>query len=700
MRYNALAKLGGACYNKANSLMNDFKKKILIVDDSELNRAMLADMLSDRFETIEAENGMEAMAILNEHEMEIALMLLDIVMPVMDGFEVLAMMNKRGWIDSIPVIMISSETAGTYIDHAYKLGAIDYISRPFDERTVKHRVTSNYMLSLKQQEIHQLLSDKIYEKEKDNRLMIEILSHIVEFRNGESGMHVLHVHVITEMLLSRLIEKTDKYGLTEEDVRTIATASALHDIGKIVIPSDILNKPARFTPEEFAVMQMHTTEGERILNNVPAQPDEPLIRVSREICRWHHERFDGGGYPDGLKGDDIPISAQVVSLADVYDALTSRRVYKEAYPPDVAIRMIRDGECGAFNPLLLECLEDIADKLGSELTVISYGNVTESSINDTVNKMIKNTGTDVSRRMVKQIEHERMKYKYLADITHEITFEYVASPEMIKMSDWSAESLGVPVTIIDPLDDEKWCSIFDKNDFARLVESIKATTPENPVVTEKLLLNTDGTPKWNKVVAKAMWSDGATREFEGAVCQVMDDNDSTMTIKKLQHAARRDPMTGLYNHAAARDRIQKLLNCGEGKHYLLALMDIDNFKRANDSRGHLFGDSIIEVVAARIKDNIRSADIAARVGGDEFIVFMEYRGKAEPQIKRVFNKLCGEYDGFDITMSMGIALSDDDGNDFDAVFKKADAAMYAVKKNKKHGYKFYDASMDSILGSK
>lgn len=680
--------------------MKDFKKKILIVDDSELNRAMLADMLSDSFETIEAENGMEALAILNEHEMEIALMLLDIVMPVMDGFEVLAVMNKRGWIDSIPVIMISAETAGTYIDHAYKLGVIDYISRPFDERTVKHRVTSNYMLSLKQHEIHQLLSDKMYEKEKDNRLMIEILSHIVEFRNGESGMHVLHVHVITEMLLTKLMEKTDKYGLTEEDVRMIATASALHDIGKISIPSDILNKPARFTPEEFTVMQMHTTEGERILNNVPAQPDEPLIRISREICRWHHERFDGGGYPDGLKGDDIPISAQVVSLADVYDALTSKRVYKDAYSPEQAIEMIKCGECGAFNPLLVECLEDIAPTLGSELTVISYSNVTESSINFTVNKIIKNTGTDVSRRMVKQIEHERMKYKYLADITHEITFEYVASPEMIKMSDWSAESLGIPVAIIDPLEDERWCSIFDRNDFARLIESIKATTPDSPVVTEKLLLNTDGTQKWYKVVAKAMWSEGAKREFEGAVCRVMDDNDSTMTIKKLQHAARRDPMTGLYNHSAARDRIQKLLNCGEGKKYLLALMDIDNFKLANDSRGHLFGDSIIEVVAARIKDNIRSADIAARVGGDEFIVFMEYRGKAEPQIKRVFNKLCGEYDGFDITMSMGIAVSDDDGNDFDAVFKKADTAMYAVKKNKKHAYKFYDPSMDSILGGK
>ncbi|MDE7464649.1 MAG: response regulator, partial [Clostridiales bacterium] len=465
------------------------KKKILIVDASELNRALLSDMLSDRFEIIEAENGQEALAILHEHEMEISLMLLDIVMPVMDGFDVLAMMNKNGWIESTPVIMISSETGGSYIDRAYKLGAIDYISRPFDERTVNHRVTSNYMLSLKQNEMQQLLSNEIYEKEKDNRVLIEILSHIVEFRNGESGLHVLHVHVITEMLLNRLVEKTDKYDLTQDDIRMISTASALHDIGKISIPTKILNKPARLTPEEFEKMKTHTVEGERILNNVPAHRDEPLVRVSRDICRWHHERFDGRGYPDGLAGDNIPISAQVVSLADVYDALTSRRVYKDAYSPKQAIKMIENGECGAFNPLLIECLKDIAAALKHELKIISYGNATEASINNSVNKMLKSTGTDVSRRMIKQIEHERMKYKYLADITHELTFEYVASPEMIKMSDWSAESLGIPVTIIDPLNDDLWCSIFDKEDFARWINAIKSTTPDNPVVTEKLLLN-------------------------------------------------------------------------------------------------------------------------------------------------------------------------------------------------------------------
>ncbi len=378
--------------------MRGNKRKILIVDDSELNRALLADMLSDRFDILEAENGMEAMTILYEHELEISLMLLDIVMPVMDGFDVLAMMNQKGLIKSIPVIMISAETGGSYIDRAYDLGAIDYISRPFDERTVIHRVTSNFMLTVKQKEMSDMLSEQIYEKEKDNSLMIEVLSHIVEFRNGESGLHVLHVHSITEMLLEQLMKKTDKYPLSVKDIRMISNASALHDIGKITIPSEVLNKPGRFTPEEFEIMKRHTVEGAKMLDDIPFRKNELLVKIGYQICRWHHERYDGRGYPDGLKGDDIPIAAQVVSIADVYDALTSERCYKKAIDPDSAIKMILGGECGAFNPLLLECLTDIAEALKKELSLISFGHATEGGIRDTVKEVLKNSGPEASAR--------------------------------------------------------------------------------------------------------------------------------------------------------------------------------------------------------------------------------------------------------------------------------------------------------------
>ena len=345
------------------------KQKILIVDDSEMNRSILSDMLGDEYDILEAENGSEGVAVLQKHSTEISLVLLDIVMPEMDGFDVLNVMNKNGWIHDVPVIMISAERGSSHIDRAFDLGVTDFISRPFDTLIVHRRVVNTILLYAKQKKLVSLVADQIYEKEHSNSLMIEILSHIVEFRNGESGMHVRHVHTLTEIMLTTLMRKTDQYNLTQADISVISTASALHDIGKIAIPEEILNKPGRFTDEEFAIMKTHSMEGAKMLEALPFYQDEPLVKAAYEICRWHHERWDGRGYPDGLKGDEIPIGAQMVALADVYDALTSERVYKPALSHEKAIEMILNGECGTFNPLVMECLEDCADEIREEFQI-------------------------------------------------------------------------------------------------------------------------------------------------------------------------------------------------------------------------------------------------------------------------------------------------------------------------------------------
>ena len=342
------------------------KEKILIADDSAMNRAILTEMLGDGYEILEAENGRQAVAIL-QSATDIDLLLLDIMMPEMDGFEVLAMMNKYHWIDEVPVIMISAENASSYVERAYDLGATDYISRPFDMAVVRRRVINTLMLYAKQKRLVRLVAEQVYEKEKSNSTMINILSHIVEFRNGESGLHVLHIQTATDILLRTLVRKNDKYNLNAADISLISTASALHDIGKIAIDEKILNKPGRLTPEEFAVIKTHTTEGAALLHRLENFDTEPLLQTACDIARWHHERWDGRGYPDGLAGDDIPIGAQLVSLADVYDALTSERCYKKAFPHEKAVQMILGGECGAFNPLLLECLKDIEGSLQAEL---------------------------------------------------------------------------------------------------------------------------------------------------------------------------------------------------------------------------------------------------------------------------------------------------------------------------------------------
>ena len=345
------------------------KYKILIVDDSEMNREILSAILGDEFEILEAENGEECISIIRKYGTSISLVLLDIVMPVMDGFEVLEFLNKYQWIDDIPVIMISSEDSATSVKKAYAMGVSDYINRPFDAEVVHRRVFNTIKLYAKQRKLIALITNQVYEKEKNNRILIEILSQIVEFRNGESGRHVLNVNILTGILLEQLVQVTDKYNVSWSDRLMITTAASLHDIGKIGIDDKILNKAGKLTPEETEIVREHTVIGASMLENMEIFKDEEFVKIAYQICRWHHERYDGKGYPDGLKGDDIPLSAQVVALADVYDALVSRRVYKKKYTHREAMRMILNGECGAFNPILLKCLVEAQEKVRDSIVV-------------------------------------------------------------------------------------------------------------------------------------------------------------------------------------------------------------------------------------------------------------------------------------------------------------------------------------------
>ena len=343
------------------------KSQILLVDDSAMSRMILKEILGGDYSILEAENGQECLEKMQAEAGNIALVLLDINMPVMDGFEVLKAMNVNHTIEDIPVIMISSDDSDAAIRRSYELGASDYVTRPFDARIVYRRVTNTIKLYAKQRRLVQMVSDQIRARENNTDTLVGVLSHIVEFRNGESGAHVRHIRIITERLLHRLLEISSKYAITAEQQDLIPLASALHDIGKIGIDEKILNKPGKLTPEEFKVIQTHSMLGAKMLHDLDGFAEQPLLQTAYEIARWHHERWDGRGYPDGLKGDEIPISAQLVSLADVYDALTSERCYKKAFSHEKAVQMIRNGECGAFNPLLLQCLTDIQADLKEEL---------------------------------------------------------------------------------------------------------------------------------------------------------------------------------------------------------------------------------------------------------------------------------------------------------------------------------------------
>ena len=344
------------------------KPSILIVDDSEMNRAILNEMLKDEYRILEADNGRTALDMVDRYGDELSLVLLDIIMPGVNGFEVLGELSRRSVADSPPVVMISSEDSDDVVLRAYELGASDYINRPFNARVVRRRVSNTIRLYAKQRRLTNLLSQQYNERVKNSRMLIDVMAGVMELRNGESGLHVTHIEKLTELLLGCLVHRSDKFPLDNEQRSAIAMASALHDIGKMSIDDAILNKPGRLTTEEFEIMKTHTTLGADMLLELGRQhAGNPLLEYAYQIARWHHERWDGKGYPDGLKGDDIPIAAQVVSVADVYDALTSVRVYKDAIPHEEAIQMILDGKCGEFNPLLLDCLLEVQDQIAETL---------------------------------------------------------------------------------------------------------------------------------------------------------------------------------------------------------------------------------------------------------------------------------------------------------------------------------------------
>ena len=397
---------------------NASRYRILIVDDSEMNRRILSEMLKGEFEILEAENGEACLDMLDRYETKISLILLDIVMPGMDGFGVLEYMNRNNLIRDIPVIMISGEDSGETMKRAYEWGVSDYIKRPFDMEVVHRRVLNTIKLYAKQRRLVALVTNQIFEKEKNSRMLISVLSEIVEFRNGESGTHVLNINTLTTMILEQLVKKTDKYHLSWSARMLISTASSLHDIGKIGIDEKILNKPGPLTPEERKIMEKHTVIGADMIASLQMYEDEPLMKVAYQICRWHHERYDGKGYPDGLKGEEIPISAQVVALADVYDALTSERVYKKAYSHEETVQMICNGECGTFNPLLLECLCEIQDHIKKELQETPY----------------RSEMSDPERKNKKFEHYDNSQKKFFGAVTQAIEKEYgTAGEELSRM---------------------------------------------------------------------------------------------------------------------------------------------------------------------------------------------------------------------------------------------------------------------------
>lgn len=509
--------------------------RILIVDDSEMNRDMLSDMLSDDYDIVEAADGEEALSILKERVYDIDLVLLDIIMPAVDGFGVLDVMKRYHWIDNTPVIMISSETSQSYIRKAFELGVTDYILRPFDSFVIHKRVSNTLMLYRKQKKLLSALEEQVYENEKNNSMMINVLAHIVEFRNGESGMHVHHIKQLTSILLQNLIEKTDKYHLTENDILLISTASSLHDIGKISIDDKILNKPGRLTAEEFEVIKTHSIIGAEMLQDLHNTHNYPLFDKAYEICRWHHERYDGKGYPDGLSGEEIPISAQVTSLADVYDALTSNRCYKKAFSHEKAMEMILDGQCGAFNPVLLQCLKDCEKQILAEFSdsidTTQDDRLLIRATEELVENKISSDKIDFSAHLPIAA---RERWNFFSDGSGEIQFEYDAMLDVLRLTKYGAKVLGLQELTMHPRGLKQ--GYLGAQNIQTILDAMQSEASfENPVVKIKKHISLNGPRRWYEIRIRTLWSNEENPKYTGILGRIIDINDSELAIVRPEY---------------------------------------------------------------------------------------------------------------------------------------------------------------------
>ena len=536
------------------------KQKILIVDDSEINRAMLKEILGEGYEYLEAENGLRAIEILRRRT-DIALVLLDLIMPEMDGFDVLRVMQCYAWQEEIPVIVISAAEDTRSVERAYDMGVADYIRRPFERVMVLRRVKNALMLYAKQKRLTRLVTDQVYEKEHNSVLMISILSHVVEFRNSESGQHVLHIRTLTGLLLHQLVQKTDRYQLDESDISLISTASALHDIGKIMIPEEILNKPGRLTEEEYATIKTHTTEGARILKGLAIGQDEPLVKVAHAICRWHHERWDGGGYPDRLKGDEIPIAAQVVALADVYDALTSERCYKQSYSHEKAVDMILHGECGSFNPLLMECLKESSELLRTELQRSEYDRGFRHETRRLSEEILHREALPREDRAQRLLDLERERTAFYAEQCGGIQFDY----DILSGSVTVVNRYENPVNRTQKLDFDKGMGLtfLSGKDRRKLLDAIADATPEEPDAAFPVLIAVDQEYRLHRLVMHTMWSRAGVRHCVSVVGQITDD-----------HARQQELMLGDVNS----DQPEALLERLKGIFDIVRLVDPESTK--------------------------------------------------------------------------------------------------------------------------
>lgn len=687
---------------------------ILLVDDQSEDRVRLRQLLSPSYEIVEAADGNEGLQMMETYCLQLAAVLLDVDMPGLDGFEVLRIAGEKGWLRAVPFFLITEKRAEEALERGYELGAMDILTKPFRPQVVRRRVDSMVELFRHRYELEQAVEEqtaRIREQDarmrRTNKSMVEILSAAIGFRSVDSEVHVRRMRQITRLLLTDVMEHCPEYHLTEEQVEWVADLSVLHDIGKIGIPDVILNKSGRLTEDEYECMKAHTIYGGELVERMDFQTGEEGRRYCYEICRHHHERWDGGGYPDGLRGEEIPIWVQAVAVADVYEALVSHRVYKEAYTAGEAVQMILYGECGSFNPKILESLRRVSAQLVNEVA----GEATRKEPREIapreqlhiLPRASEAAPAPEDAQLLFDLEQE--KYRVIAELSEDMIFTYNALFDSMEFSEKFCKVFQVAAYVNDFSKHPLSQRIFYPEEYEELRKKRRGLTWAVPEMEMdlRLPLPNGSRPWFHLVIHTINDKNDRTREL-GYVGKLTNINRIKKEATEWQKRANTDALTQLYNRAGAHILFEELRQESRQTplELTVAFMDIDRFKSLNDTLGHEAGDQILTAFGHSVRRLFRPDDIVSRFGGDEFLVVMKGMGErtfAENklgQLCRQTVKIASVDTPLEISSSIGVAFFPRDGVEFDDLLRKADKALYASKRAGRGRISFYeDQAADS-----
>ncbi len=692
------------------------KEKILIVDEYEINRAILSELFSREYDILEAGNGQDAVSLLSQPN--ICLIFLDARLPTMDTRSLLRMIRTQKKLAQIPVLLMVNSTD----DEKVRLmlpDVADVIYRPFHPGIIRRRVSRILEMQRLEQNTDQIAQAQLtYQlqwlkgRELSDYMIIDVLSTVLEFRMHDAGGHVQRIRLLTCLLLEQVKERWPQYHLTDEIIRQVGLAAMMHDVGKIAVPDKILEKPGPLNVEEYEQAKQHTTAGTHLLKDIGFFNDLPGRSYYYDVCRWHHERWDGSGYPDGLTGEETPIWAQAVGLADCYDTLVNRRVYKPAYSHQEAVQMILRGDCGCFNPVLLDIFQDMEQQFYR--VILENGLLPDTEFSETDSQKGSSSAPYrsnpvvyekiLNERVNRLLRQEQLKYQKLADLSQDITFIWDRDSNLLRFSSEFSRIFGMDSVFSDASSLLKPNRLLPERDRLQLNEMIASLPPRTPQLQFQVqLIHADQKPRWYAVYIRFFWDETGYSQtyctsFIGKLTCIDERKQQTLQWKQ---EATFDYLTGLYRRSGLDMELQQLT--AQSEQFALLYMDVDHFKQINDQRGHLFGDKFLKAFADILRSNLRSTDLIARIGGDEFVAVL----KSLPNVSIAFRKAAQLAAAFQqipdidgktgaFSGSIGIAFYPEDGMTADQLIRRADRALYRCKNDPQVAYVRYTPDMEYI----